>query len=119
MNPLRRYLLPLFRLTGVSLLILGILFWTGRAYDLLQLHQGLGMLFVVLFLFLVATAKLGPRGLTLAVLLGLVIPVFGMMQTRLLIGELHWIIKVVHLLLAVAAMALVDRTAKALAKTAT
>jgi len=108
----RKIVLPLFRLTGISLLILGILFWTGRALDLIQLHMRLGLLFVVLYFILIFTAKLAPKLLVPAILLGLVIPVFGMMQTRLLIGELHWIIRVSHLLLAVAAMGIVDRASK-------
>ena len=113
----RKIILPLFRLTGISLLILGILFWTGRALDLIQLHMRLGILFVVLYFVLIFTVKLKPKVLVPAILLGLIIPVFGMMQTRLLVGELHWIIKVAHLLLAVAAMGMVDRTAKALVPT--
>ena len=113
----RKIVLPLFRLTGISLLILGILFWTGRALGFIQLHMRLGLLFVVLYFVLIFTAKLKPKLLVPAILLGLIIPVVGMMQTRLLVGELHWIIKVTHLLLAVAAMGIVDRTSKALAAT--
>jgi hypothetical protein len=113
----RQIITPLFRVTGVSLLILGILFWTGRALDFVQLHMRLGMLFVVLYLVLIFMAKLKPKVLVPAILLGLILPVFGMMQTRLLVGELHWIIRVVHLLLAVAAMAIVTSTSKASAPT--
>ena len=112
----RKIILPLFRVTGISLVILGILFWTGRALDLIQLHMRLGLLFVVLYFVLLFIAKLPPKLLVPAILLGLVIPVFGMMQTRLLVGDLHWIIKVTHLLLAVAAMGVVDRISRVQAK---
>ncbi|HEU4569648.1 MAG TPA: hypothetical protein VFS07_03670 [Gemmatimonadales bacterium] len=94
--------------------VLGLLFWTGRALDLTHVHMGVGLLFVITYLYMVSTARLGPRGLTLAVLLGVVLPVFGMLHTRLLVGPWHWTIQVLHLLLGIAAMAVVDRTARRL-----
>ena len=114
----RRIILPFFRLFGVTQVALGILFWTGRALNLTPIHMAVGMLFILTYFYLVATAKLGPKGLTLAVLLGLIVPVFGMMHARFVIGPMHWTIQIVHLLLGVAAMAVVDRTNKALAKAA-
>jgi hypothetical protein len=114
MNRLRRIARPLFRLSGVTQVVLGLLFWTGRALDLTHVHMGVGLLFVITYLYLVSTARLGPRGLTLAVLLGVVLPVFGMLHTRLLVGPWHWTIQVLHLLLGIAAMAVVDRTARRL-----
>lgn len=114
MNRLRRIAHPLFRLSGVTQVVLGLLFWTGRALDLTHVHMGVGLLFVITYLYLVSTARLGPRGLTLAVLLGVVLPVFGMLHTRLLVGPWHWTIQVLHLLLGIAAMAVVDRTARRL-----
>ena len=110
----RKAVLPLFRLFGVTQVVLGILFWTGRALNLTPLHMAVGMLFILTYFFLIATAKLGPRGLALAVLLGLIVPVFGMMHARFVIGPMHWTIQVAHLLLGVAAMATIDRTNKAL-----
>ena len=114
MNRLRRIAHPLFRLSGVTQVVLGLLFWTGRALDLTHVHMGVGLLFVITYLYMVSTARLGPRGLTLAVLLGRVLPVFGMLHTRLLVGPWHWTIQVLHLLLGIAAMAVVDRTARRL-----
>ena len=114
MNRLRRIAHPLFRLSGVTQVVLGLLFWTGRALDLTHVHMGVGLLFVITYLYMVSTARLGPRGLTLAVLLGAVLPVFGMLHTRLLVGPWHWTIQVLHLLLGIAAMAVVDRTARRL-----
>jgi hypothetical protein len=114
MNRLRRIAHPLFRLSGVTQVVLGLLFWTGRALDLTHVHMGVGLLFVITYLYMVSTARLGPRGLTLAVLLGVVLPVFGMLHTRLLVGPWHWTIQVLHLLLGIAAMAVVDRTARRL-----
>lgn len=114
MTNARRILLPLFRLAGITQVVLGILFWTGRVLNLAPLHMGIGMLFVGLYLFLILTARVGKELLTVALLLGFAIPVFGIMHTRLLIGDLHWIVQVTHLLLGGAAMGVVDRTNKAL-----
>ena len=112
----RAALLMLFRPFGVTQVVLGILFWTGRALNLTPLHMAVGMLFILTYFYLIATAKLGPKGLTLAVLLGLVIPVFGMMHARFVIGPMHWTIQVLHLALGMGAMGVVDRTNKALLK---
>lgn len=118
MNSARKAVLPLFRLFGVTQVVLGVLFWTGRALDLTPLHMAVGMLFILTYFYLVATAKLAPKGLTLALLLGLIIPVFGMMHARFVIGPMHWTIQVLHLLLGVVAMATIDRTNRKLAKVA-
>lgn len=119
MNSARKAILPLFRLFGVTQLVLGILFWTGRALNLVPLHMATGMLFILTYFYLIATARLSARGLTLAVLLGIVVPVYGMMHARFMVGPMHWSVQVLHLLLGVAAMATVDRTSKSLAAPAT
>ena len=112
MNAIRTALSILFRLSGVTLLVLGIILWTGRGAQLLQLHMGLGVLFTLTYLAIVALASrdglaLGPS--LLAAAWGFVIPTFGMMQTRLLPGPGHWIIRVTHLLIAVVAMRVADK----------
>lgn len=119
MNSARKAILPLFRLFGVTQLVLGILFWTGRALNLVPLHMATGMLFILTYFYLIATARLSAKALVLAVLLGLVVPVYGMMHARFMVGPMHWSIQVLHVLLGVAAMATVDRTSKALTAPAT
>jgi hypothetical protein len=48
-----------------------------------------------------------PRGLVaLAIVWGLIVPILGMTQTRLLPGDAHWVIQVLHLLIGIGAMAL-------------
>lgn len=93
-------------------LVLGILFWIGQAMSLVQLHMMLGLLFVLaLVAFAVAVARAGaPRGPAIGLaLLAIVILVVGMMQMQWVPGPLHWTIRVLHLLLAMAAMAIVGR----------
>jgi hypothetical protein len=119
---LRRFALiakPIVGMTGVALIGLGVLFWTGRAINLVPLHMGLGFLLVAL-LFTLALMGLragAARGLVVIALLWTVItPLFGMYQTRMLIGELHWIIRILHLGVGLAAMGMAETLAKQIAR---
>ena len=97
------------RVAGTLQLVLGALFWTGHAYSFLPLHILSGIV-IVLTLWTVAALALVARthrGLALfGILWGLALPAFGMQQATMLVGSLHWIIRVVHLLMGLAAMAL-------------
>jgi hypothetical protein len=115
MNALRKILPWILRLSGVTLVLIGIVLWTGHGANLVQLHMGLGLLFTATYLGIVALASrdglaLGPS--LLAMGWGFVIPAFGMIQTRLLVGPQHWIIRVAHLLIAIVAMRIADGLAK-------
>ncbi len=93
-------------------LVLGVLFWTGRALGLVQLHMALGGLFVLALWILAAlAARAGaPRGLVVTtVVWGVILPLLGFAQYQLLLGANHWIIRVVPLLVGLAAMAFVGR----------
>jgi hypothetical protein len=94
---------------------LGVIFWTGHAQPLMQLHRMLGALFVLVLWGLTAVcARAGaPRGLALgSALTGSIVAMFGMAQAQLMPGSAHWVIRVVHLLLAFAAMAIVGRLSR-------
>jgi len=96
------------RVSGALAVILGILFWSGNALNLLPIHMLLGLL-VVLSLWIVGIGQAFSRGgswpLALgALLLGLLVIVVGMRQTSLLVGPFHWVIQVVHLLLGILAV---------------
>lgn len=97
------------RVAGTLQLLLGALFWTGHAYSFLPLHILSGIV-IVLTLWTVAALALvvrTRRGLALFGLLwGLALPAFGMVQAGLLTGPMHWIVRVLHLLMGLAAMAL-------------
>lgn len=89
-------------------LVLGIVFWTGHAQSLVQLHMALGGLFVLSLWALAAIcARAGaPRGAALLVaFMGAIVAWFGMVQMQLAPGANHWVIRLVHLLLGLAAMA--------------
>lgn len=97
----------LVRLTGVLLLIMGLLIWTENALGLIQWHMLLGLVLVIALIVLAATSvRAGvPVGLAIgAIVLAIVVLVIGMTQTGMLPGSTHWVIQVVHLVLGMAAV---------------
>jgi hypothetical protein len=112
----------LLSLLGLALIILGILFWTGRALSLMPLHMLLGALFVVCLWVLLALAFFAHagRGLTFLVLVwSLIVPSVGVAQLRLLPGSQHWLIQSVHLAVGLIAMGLGHALARAIQRGAT
>jgi uncharacterized membrane protein YczE len=100
---------------GVSLVLLGVTFWTGHLGTLVPLHMGLGIAFVVGLWTLAILCWIagGPAPLSVATLLwGLVIPAFGYAQYQLLPGPNHWVIRVLHLAIGVAGMGLAGALSK-------
>jgi len=96
-------------LLGLSLLTLGILFWLGRALNLLNVHMALGILLVLCLWLLVVLAFRArvSTGFTLLVLAwSLLMPWFGDIQMQLLPGPYHWVIRTLHLLIGFAAVGL-------------
>jgi hypothetical protein len=91
------------RLGGAVMIVLGLLFWSGNAFLLLNLHMSIGVL-LALALWVLAGIYAAHRGANLGLvatgfLVGILVLAVGMMQTHLLPGSAHWIIQVVHLLL--------------------
>ena len=99
------------RLSGLLALLLGLGLWNGAWFGLLNLHQGLGLVMsaaliwiaVLGFIRSVSPALLGP-----AVLCGLALPVLGALQGRLLPGQNHWLMEVLHLTLGAGAIVLAE-----------
>jgi hypothetical protein len=103
------------RLTGAIQVVVGLLFWSGRAFALLPLHMMLGMVFVLGLLALAiaaARARLRPKLVASSIALAIMIPVFGMTQTQLLPGPAHWVVRLTHLLIGIAAMIVAARLAR-------
>ena len=105
------------RVAGTLQLVLGALFWTGHAYAFLPVHIISGAV-IVLTLWTVAVLAIiagTRRGLALFGLLwGLALPAFGMQQATMLVGSMHWIVRVLHLLMGLAAMALAGTLGQAI-----
>ena len=102
------------RVVWLVQLALGVLFWTGNATGLVDLHQLLGILLVLALwtqAVLAARAGVEARLVAVAAVWGLLVPIVGLTQTSLLTGSLHWLVQVIHLLLGVGLIALAERLA--------
>ena len=102
------------RALGVVQLVLGILFWTGNALGLVDLHQLIGILLVLALWTQAALAHRAgvPGGLVAgAAGLGLLVPIVGLTQRELLPGSANWVIQVVHLLLGIGLLAMAESLA--------
>jgi hypothetical protein len=111
-----RLLISLF---GITLVVLGILFWTGHALSLLQLHTMVGGLFVICLWVLAVVGFLVPGSRTLALILliwSLIVPALGVAQLRLMPGADHWLIQALHLLVGLIAMGLGHALARRIAR---
>lgn len=90
-------------LAGLLALILGLLFWTGSALNLLSLHMLLGLLAVgALWVVGIAQAVADSGSwmiAALAIVIGALMIVLGLTQSSLMVGEFHWVIRITHLLL--------------------
>jgi len=94
----------LVRLLIAFNLILGSLFWIGYARNLLPIHIIVGLasslsLWVLCVLAVISRLHYGRT--LLAFIWGLSLPLLGFSQDRLLIGDFHWIIQVIHLLIGI------------------
>jgi hypothetical protein len=88
-------------------LILGLVFWISGNDTLVGLHMVIGILFVIsLWVFsALVGVQTGSVGLVAgAFVLGLLIAIVGLIQDSILEGSSHWIVQVLHLLLAVIAI---------------
>jgi uncharacterized integral membrane protein len=98
---------------GVQVVV-GLGLWTGRWYSLVDMHRTVGVVYVVLLWVLAIIALVQRRSAKVAlfgIAWGLVIAALGFAQQGILIGDLHWIIRVVHLIIGLAAMPIAERLA--------
>ncbi len=111
----------LVRLSGVILIILGIIFWTGHALGLIPVHMVVGLILAIslwVLAFLGARAGVGAGMVTLVAVWALVMLVFGAVQVRLMPGSAHWVIQVLHLLIGMGAIGLGDQLGTRMSRTA-
>lgn len=105
-----RITIMVLRISALIALILGLIFWASHADNLVPIHMLLGIL-VTLSLWIlgitIGITKGGNWGLGAgAIVLGLLVFGLGLKQQGLLVGSLHWVIQVIHLLLGLAAIGL-------------
>jgi hypothetical protein len=106
--------LMLLRLLAVVQLVIGMGLWTGWWPGLVMPHMGLGVVYVVALwlLAVVAMARKHQVGLAaFALLWGVLLAGFGMVQAGLLVGYEHWVIRVLHIVIALAAMPMAEKLA--------
>ena len=98
------------RVALMATLVLGLLFWIAQI-SLISLHMLFGLI-GVLSLLVLGTVAVSSRGSRLlgagSMLYALGVPVFGLAQSMILVGNLHWLIQTAHLLIGIGAMALVQ-----------
>jgi hypothetical protein len=98
-------------------LVLGLLFWFNVTDNggLRLLHMFIGILFVACIWLLglaQGMTKGGSLGLVIGTFaVGLLIAVFGLVQQSLVGGTTHWVIQVIHLLLALAGVGIGEASA--------
>jgi hypothetical protein len=96
-------------LFGLALMTLGALIWTGNFDQLIFVHMSLGI-FLVLMLWLAATLaafrRIPPMLIIAGAAWGLVEIALGLTQERLILGDAHWVIQLVHLLFGLITIAL-------------
>ena len=113
---LSRALLMLMRIGAGLQVVVGLGLWSGRWYSLVGMHRTVGITYVLLLWTLAILALVQRRSTKLALaslIWGLVIAALGFAQQGILIGDLHWIVRVVHLIVGLAAMPLAERLAAA------
>ena len=97
------------RITGLIQIVLGLLFWTNNAFSLIPIHILVGFVLVLALwalAILAGLAGVSRRPVVLALVWGLIVPIFGLTQSQILPGPAHWVIEVLHLLVGLAAIGL-------------
>ena len=96
---------------GIGAITLGLLHWFFRI-SFLQIHVLFGVL-VTLTLLIASIVAVFTKGLRVlgatAIVFALIVPVFGVTQMQILVGDFHWLIRVAHLLVGAAAVSLTAR----------
>lgn len=95
-------------LAGLGALGLGLYIWITDA-NVINIHMlfGLTVALGLLILSIIATTRKGLRVLGLVgIIYALILPIFGLTQSSLLIGDTHWLIQTLHMLVGIGGMAL-------------
>ncbi|HTE47511.1 MAG TPA: hypothetical protein VK636_19875 [Gemmatimonadaceae bacterium] len=111
-----RLLLMVMRIAAAIQVVLGIGFWTGRWVGLVGVHRMVGVVFVIALwaIAVLAIAQQRSRAAlaAFALLWGLVVAALGFVQQGILPGDLHWIVRCAHLIIALASLPIAERLAK-------
>ncbi len=99
----------LCNIAGVGALALGLLSWFAHI-SFIEVHMLLGFTVALTLLalssILLFTREMRSAG-ALGIIYALIIPIFGVNQSMLLIGDWHWLVQVAHMLVSAGAMGFV------------
>ena len=101
----------IIRVLWVVNIVLGILFATGNLAGLVMLHETFGLVIAICLLILSVLAMARARAVGLGVggiIVAILLPAVGMGQVDVLVGNGHFVVEFVHVLVAVAAIALAE-----------
>src|SRR5579871_3764956 len=105
-----RILTWIARIAGVGALLLGLTFWI-IGINIVAIHMLFGLTLTLSFLIVSIIMMLtgGMRVLGVAgIIYALIVPIFGVTQAGLLTGDLHWLIRVAHMLVGLGALTLIQ-----------
>ena len=95
-------------IAGLCALVLGLVIWIANI-DLTDIHMLFGLL-VTLGLMVMSIIALTVSGLRIWGIVGIVyaiiVPIFGVSQSNILVGHLHWLIQTLHVLVSLGALVL-------------
>jgi hypothetical protein len=95
-------------IAGLCTLVLGLFIWIANV-DLTDIHMLFGLL-VTLGLLVMSIIALTTPGLRVWGMVGIVyaiiVPIFGVLQSNLLVGHLYWLIQTLHMLDGIGALVL-------------
>lgn len=98
----------ILRIAGTVALVLGLLIWTLQLDVLLNIHMLFGLI-VTIALLVISFLAAFTRGLRVLGIIGIVyafiLPLLGVNQKILLVGNLHWLIQGIHLLVGIGTLA--------------
>jgi hypothetical protein len=103
------------RLSGLAVLALGLLFWSGRALGLVPLHVALGIILVLALWTLSAIAfraGVDRAAIAMAICWGIALPLLGFVQFSLPAGGGYGLVRVLHLVFGLGAIAQAESLAK-------
>ena len=96
------------RVALMTTMVLGLLFWIAQM-SLISFHMLFGLI-GALSLLVLGMMAVSTRGIRLlgvgSMIYALMVPAFGLTQSLILVGNLHWLIQTAHLLVGIGAMAL-------------
>ncbi len=97
------------RVTGLVMIVLGLLIWAGVATAIVPVHLLLGIVLVIALWTTAALARRAgarPALPAIAIAWGLLVVVLGIAQSAILPGDGHVVVQVVHLAVGIVAIGL-------------